>query len=502
MALQIAISPDVSEVFHRLVAALDDVVYDRSPRAYPYLDEFTISGTGAIAGDTIEILRNETALLQVLANSSGDYSCVFEPTYEDTNIIRARKAKGTIPETYDYSNLIILDVYKFYVILYLLSKKYLEIQQAVAQSKQNLYIQDRVGDLLEPLFKTEKDSYSTMFFALKDIMPLKLPTSVWAGDKKALVEKAVEISNKGPVHASIMALESVLAGIGIQKVFLYPLENFKTFDNRWNIMPRVKPGFTDTLLVPKERLERVGWDIGYVTYSADKEVIFVTGGSEPYRWVYLDGSLDVDGTLKVFQSAIQPLPGASGITITIAPSLVRTDDQDGSVTGIPLQKYVELSPPAYGLSYTFSVSDDLGPCTAAYMVNREVLSLGRAVVSGSVTISYTAYIEAIILCVVKLTFPGPVISEIHRSWDVPGHVRPDNPNIRGNTELYLRYNSALNLTAEAYTILGDIIETIKIISMPLYGFIGPSNADQLNQDEDSQWWCHYFKGFKYWKQLA
>jgi hypothetical protein len=489
MALTITISPDLSELFNQLKTYLDNYVYDIKPSAVPDFYEMTLSGTGATPYATVRITDGENNIAILTADGDGEFEYTFRPDYAVTNRFQA------ICEDVE-SRILVIDTYRYLLILYYYAKEYLSILQAFAQAKQSYYLFSKVGDSLEDKFHTEQNVYTTALSDLKDKMPIELPLDIWnqTEDPGYCVAKAIEISEKGPVHASLYALKDVFQGAGCQAVFLYPYENYNPMDLDYTHLPRRHPTTTDVVMIEKGCKKRYGWSVESITNATTNKnmTMPVPTGSTGYVWLYVDGTRDPDGTLTVLTSQTQPIPEAIPTTGTFLSTEVETDNSDGDITGIPYQKYVELDLPAFSLSWAISVYDEVGDLPLAELVSRNIVALGAASPTGVVSVEYDYFSEPMILCVVKTDVSGNVI-DVLRTWGNPGHISTCYPHSLANLEVYFKFNYPPN--EEVVVMIKNVLNNIRLIPHPMLAFVTASTNDQEVILEDSAKWSSLFKGF-------
>ncbi len=179
MGLRITVKPEISKTFTRLKKWMDKYVYDTKDTAIPNFKEIKLEGTGANAGEYIQIFKNHTEqVLVTRASSRGTFEVTVPVSYERSNTFHAYGGSS------GKSNVVVFDVYNWLLFFYLYSQEFLRIIQKLGQAKQDLYIDDTVGDTLQPIFETEKDRYETSWQALKDKFTLPIPTDYWGKDIK------------------------------------------------------------------------------------------------------------------------------------------------------------------------------------------------------------------------------------------------------------------------------------------------------------------------------
>lgn len=489
MAFNISLKPEVGNTFKRLKQAMDKYVYDTKTGSLPNFYEIEMSGAGAGAGEDIQIYRNNKKVLDVKASSGGDFEVPVPITYKDSNSFCA---KGSSSGT---SNIIAFNVYNWLLFHYLYSQEFLRIIQSLAQSKQDLYIDTKVGDSVEPILESEKDSYDSTSVSLKDKFTLPIPSDYWGQDIKNAVKKAIEVSEKGPVHASIQALKDCYAGVSLEKIFVYSMENPIYWNLDTDHIPIAKgPLNRDTLVIPEYTKIRVGWKYMYVTMGQKEKIFSTTPATGSYYWVYVDGEKDLDDTLTVKVTSYQPTPGLYSKTLTFSEIEVSTDDSEGTITGIAYQKYVTLSPPVASITSSVSIDDDNGVYSSYNLISREILALGQANTKGILTVTYQYYLDASILCVVYVDGTN-TIQDVMRIWALPGHIRPQTDEDSETLQIYFKFSSVPSNYKEVLSNIRDILMEIVPITLSFEPWINLAKDDQDIIPEDSFYWPELEKGY-------
>ena len=492
MALSIILKPEVPETFHRLKKYFDKGVYDKGETAMPPFGEFYLEGSGALAGEVISVYRDAGLMSRVIADSSGSFRADFEPLYKEANLLYAEGA--TSPR----SNVVGFDVYYYNALLYLFSEECLDLVQSVAQGKQDLYIQKRVGDSIESLFDTERDEYVTGVVELLDKMPFHVPASyiTSSGSLPDHVEAAVDIADKGLVHSALYSLATLFEGAGVERIFFWPQENYVPFEVDSSRVPRTKAGDRTRIIVPAHR-RRFAWAVENINQAElDMDNSAIPGvPAYFYTWIYIDGTREGDESLSVKKKITQPLPGPESNVAVFASGSVLTDT-DGSVTGTTGMRYVKLDPVAFSLESDVAVSIAGEDLSYAELISRSILALGVANVPGNVTVDYEYFSEPHVLCVCKAEYNTENIVEIHRDWNSPGHISPFEPYLLGSLRVYAKFAS-LPSNSVVRTLAG-VVNNINVVSRPLELLITTSLDDQEVLEEDGQKWQGYFKGYSYW----
>jgi hypothetical protein len=489
LSLVIVLKPTLSNVFERLKKRHDPNVYDTKDSAIPNFKEIEVSGSGANAGEFVTLYRNNEEVSKVRASSGGNFDVTVPILYENHN---SYYAEGT---SSGKSNTIAFNVYNWLLFHYLYSQEFLRIIQSLGQSKQDLYIDTEVGDSVAPTFETEKSSYDTSTKALKDKMTLPIPSDYWGQNIKQAIKKAIEISENGPVFGSLLDLVQCYQGVNVEKIFSYHMQN----PLYWNLdvehLPEVKgPAQRNILVIPAYTKCRLGWSLRFITIGK-KEIVFA-GATNEYWWVYVDGEKDVDDTLKVKYSKTQPVPGIYSKTLTYNENDVSTDDEEGSITGIPYQKYVTLVPPVACMTSSVSIEDDDGIYADAALVSREILALGRANTRGILSVTYEYYLESEILCVLYFDGIGN-IDKIMRTWSMPNHIRTQELEQDEQALFFVKFSSEPANYQEVLSNIRDILMEIVPITLGYIPFVNLGKDDQEVIEEDTRYWPELYKGYCY-----
>lgn len=492
MALEIKLYPLLSEQFYKLKKRMDSNVYDTKDTAVPYFGNFKLVGYGGVVGEVVTIYRNDVQLMTIQTDNQGGFEVSVPVLYEVSN---SYYAYGSVSGK---SNLIVFDVYNYLIYLYLFSLQFVDIIQGLAQAKQDIYIDPKVGDDIQPLWKTESKTYFSSYWSLRDKMTLPIPSDYWCTTISKVVKKALEISNKGPVVGSLLALQECYENIGVSKIFVHHVSN----PIYWNVdidhIPHVKsPDMRNVLVIPENTKIRLGWRYMYASRGS-KEIIF-SGVQDKYYWVYCDGEKERDDTLKVKVSMEQPLPGLYLAEHTFTENQILTDDEKGTITGIPYQRYVTLVPPVASVSSSVSIYDSSSVYSNAYLVSREILALGVANAPSTsndvLTVKYEYYSQPEILCVLHFDSESR-IDKIMRIWAVPNHIRAVNLE---DYENYCAINIAFDTVPPNYqevllNIAGVLREIVPVV-VSFVPYVNLAKDDQEYIEEDSLYWSGQFKGF-------
>jgi len=193
--MRIGFYPRDPDFFYNLKQNLDEGVYERSDFARPHLKEVSITGAGADLGE-VEVQNDGKKIGIAIAQADGTFSFSFESEYDSEYTLQA------IDSSDNKSNILQFDQFNFATLLYIIAEKMDETLKNIAQQKQNIYIQDKVGDSYQPLLPTNQVSYSTILSFLRDKFPFGDITSyLYDSEKeiytKTIVEKAMLASEKG-----------------------------------------------------------------------------------------------------------------------------------------------------------------------------------------------------------------------------------------------------------------------------------------------------------------
>lgn len=493
MALEISLSPTLYEVFHRLKTYMDSSVYDTNETAIPRFNVIYLNGTGATIGEVMNIVRNEDVVMQVLASSGGTFSVEIPILFDQSNTFQVYGS------TSGYSNIIVFDVYQWLMMHYLFSLQFKEVLTRMGQAKQDLYVDSKVGDAYTTTgdpsyFETETDVYETSRKALVDKMTLPIPSDYWCKDIKEAVKKAIAISEKGPVQASLQALKVLYESVGLEKIFTFQWEYPVWWDSAESKIPRIKAGFPTTLVIPAGKKVRVGHSYKWVTVGA-KEIIFSAVPSGTYYWVYVDGEKDIDDTLEVKTSSSQPIPGYYKKTVHLTSGDVSSDDAVGTVTGIPYQSYITLEPPLASMTSSISISDGGGDIENYTIVSREIIALGRANMLGTLDVTYEYWMDSTILCVLR--FGVDCVTEMMRTWAMPNHIRPQSDIHTEMLEIYFHFTSGLTVDVRTAVLnnISNILKAIVPITIYFEPYVNMGNDDQDHIEEDGLFWSGIWKGY-------
>lgn len=495
MGITIKLKNSLSRVFGKLKSHHDKYVYDTKETAIPNFYEIVISGSGANVGEIVRITRNNDNIANVRSDQNGNFEVVVPVLYETSNFYQAYGSSS------GGSNQIVFDIYNWLMFHYIFAEQFLEIYQHLAQSKQDINIRTKVGDDIQPLWITEKNSYDSSIQSLKDKMRLPIPTDYLKKNIQDAVEKAIEVSEKGPVYGSLQALTECYKQVGLEKIFVYDFNNPVYWNINTDCIPHVKSfNERNILVIPANLKTRIGWKYYHVTKQfSEKEIIF-SEVKDKYIWVYVDGEKDVDDTLKVKVSDVQPVPGIYSTTLTFMEDEISIDI-DGSVTGIPYQKYVNLVPPVASQSSNVSVEDAGGKYDFYSLVSREILALGRANAPSSsgdvLSVTYDYYLESSILCVLYFDNDG-LIDKVMRIYATPGHVRAqtlEEMEVKAIINFKFGENVPIEHLSGVLNNINDILMEIVPITISFVPYVSVFLNDQSKVEEDSFYWPSIYKNY-------
>jgi len=444
--MRIGFYPEDPDFFYNMKQNLDEGVYERSDFARPHLKSVTITGTGAEVGD-IEIQDDGNVIGKAIAQVDGIFSFSFETNYHKEYTIQA------IDSSENKSNVLQFDQYNFATLLYLIACKMEEDRTRFGQQKQNIYINEKVGDDIEPLLPMNQPSFSTLLKALKEKFPFgDIGDYLYESERdiytENIVQKAMFASEKGLLWQSLIYVEELcqeLFGDENLNIFLY-----SNADYGWYLPPTgagdcsitgtgyeyafmVSPsGGGNEVLVPDLGV-RHKYEYGMLDNPTElggfHKKITITGAG--YTWVYIDGEREENGTWKIKESVTQPIPQA--IQKAETTTGVYTDT-NGNITGIVDQKYVKSS-------YSILPDEDLIISGGGNLFHGEVIG-GKTIALksfedvDSVDISYYTLYEPKILAVIKAS--GASIEDIHRTYDEIEHTEAHNIYIDKDLEIYIQ----------------------------------------------------------------
>jgi hypothetical protein len=530
----VTFKPDVSKTFHRMKTYMDEYTYNIRESAYPHLDSFTVSGSGFGATDIVGITVNDSPMTKMGVASDGTFSYEIGRSdsssaegmkYDQSNSVTVSRSTdgGTTFTTVWYKA---IDTYYWAVILNLFAMQYVKSLQSIGQSKQDIYIYPFVGDesqtIAERVLETEVDSYSSSWSSLRDKLTLPIPGDIWSKDREDSVQKSIEISSYGPVVYILELLKEIYAPVGVTDLFMQPQDSQCFWDLKSVCVPRITE---NTLIFPAGTRCRYEYGIMSITPETAAEEIPITvpvsGDPVSFEWYYVDGDMDVDGTLQIKHSETQPLPGymlTSGVAYSVSgtPTLVYTDT-DATVTGILNQKYLVLHHPLYTVSGTIAVYDamdgsDSKKKLGAQIISRNIVALGVGTISNkagdldAVYYEYYRYYEPKHLCCLRkawvngttLPEPGPSgpVYKLLRLWNLPGHVRSTTPIVHMGADIFIRTSTDISASKYVLESIRDVMKQVLPVWTSYQYFISLGNKDQTNFDEDTIYWSTQFKGFQ------
>lgn len=489
MSLIITILPSVPSIFNRIKENLDRGVYMQREAGYPMLNEITVSGTGGSSEEDMSVYVNGYLKGSLQTTQEGTFGFTFEPLKKENNYIHA---EGSVSGR---SNYLAVDMYHYLSYLYVMSKRMQEIIQNLAQTKQNYYIQPKVGDLLEPKFVTDEDAYKTSDHTLYDKFPqnsIVLYDDI-KGDMKNMTQKGIDLSWQGSTVESLLLIQEIMQEVlddDNVAIWAWCEDNFFPFIIESGYIHALLNPIThnyDTITIPKI-LKKYRYQRNWIRYSAAKEMIITH--ADGYVWFYIDGDLEVDGTYEIKTSLVQPVPQYLAVIETFLGTDFETDT-DGSITGARGEKYIILEHSAisrYPLSVTFSGSTVGSP----RWISPKIIALGLASEYTSVVVNYTRYYEPIILCCIQMISGN--INEVHRTFDEPNHIWMENRYWKYSFEIYCRTTHIMN--SDQINILKELIDSCISVNRPRELFVSTGHADQSFIVEDSWAWRGFYKGYQ------
>lgn len=528
--------PEMSDTFDRMKEYLDRYVYDTRPSALWKLNDITVSGGGFTSGDTVEIRyhvgsSNETVTDVTAVDGQFTYP-ISVLSFDETNFIEVYDVSG------NYLGGTAIDEYYFLAVVYLLSLEFIRLWSEFAIGKQDVYIdatlvsgsvtaQDAfitdtlpqsnlwtdsvITDSLKR-YLNQKAVYSSSRASLKDKLTLPIPSDVWQRSGEECVKKAIIISEKGPVLSILNLLQEIYSVVGVSKIFTYPVELpfVVGSDVSGDCIPRVSAPGSQYITIPAGSYMRYDWRIlalsaGYdVTVDLSTELDAMSEGDpDKYVWVYVDGDVDVNNVLVIKKSETQPTPIVQNDVTTYTIGDVKYDDEDGTITEVPYQAYLNLDEPAYTVLSTVVVS---GATTAnvyeaAELVKRDVLGLGVGNVSESLYVGYDKLAFNRHLFVAHLSYASGAtdasIVALHRVWNLPGHVRGGSMESLAGAQIFIDFSSVPSNYLDVLKSLALILREIVPVVSEYIPFVNLAHDDQTIYDEDGIYWSTQYKGYQW-----
>ena len=528
--------PEMSETFGRMKEYLDRYVYNTKPSAFFKLNDLTVSGGGFTSGDTVEIRyhvgSSDNTVIYVTAIDGTFLYTLSNLSFDETNFI----------EVYDsddkYLGGTAIDEYYFLAVVYLLSLEFIRLWSEFAIGKQDVYIDSTlvsgsvtaqdyfttdalpqsnlwtdsvIGKSLKR-YLNEKAVYSSSRASLKDKITLPIPSDVWMRSGEEAVKRAILISEKGPVLSIIKLLQDIYSVIGISKIFVYPVEPSFVVGaaTTADCIPRVTSFGAKTVTIPAGSYLRYDWRVlpisaAYpviVDFAAELDVM-TEGSADKYVWAYVDGEVDVNNTLVIKTSEVQPTPEIKNVVKEYFASDVNYDDVDGAITGVPFQAYLDLDAPAYTVlsSVTVSGGTTANIYDAAKLVKRDVLGLGVGNVSESLFVGYDQLVFNRHLFVAHLSYPSGAtdasIVVLHRDWNQPGHVCGGSIEELAGVQIFIDFSSVPSNYLDVLKSLAIILREVVPVVSEYIPFVNLNRNDQTVYDEDGIYWSSQFKNFQW-----
>lgn len=183
---------------------------------YFYLEGLVTNSSGSpVAGAIVVVSFNGNHYTTVTTLADGTFRFKLPVLYEDTIQIDLNSVYGSLTMYYNY--------YDILVIAWIYAEQYLQVLQHLAQSKQDSYSPQKVGDVIQPLFKTDKDTYTTLERTLKRRFPL------WPFPYLNLTPKYDHLSKLRYWHWHSTFYTGLLGlkdAIGADSIFLIPYDEY------------------------------------------------------------------------------------------------------------------------------------------------------------------------------------------------------------------------------------------------------------------------------------
>lgn len=490
MALTITIIPKVPTIFNRMKESLDRGIYMQREAGFPMLDEITISGTGGHSEEDMNVYVNGYLKGSLQTTQEGTFGFTFEPLKKENNYINA------VGSVSGRSNYLAVDMYHYLSYLYIMSKRMQEVLQNFAQTKQNYYIQSKVGDLLESRLLTDKDTYKTSDYTLYDKFPQNsiIPYDDIKGDMENITQSGIDLSWQGSTVESLLLIQEIMQEVlndSNVAIWAWCEDNFFPWVLETGYIHAILNPITgnyDTITIPRI-IKKYKYQRNWIRYSAPKEMVITH--TDGYIWFYIDGDLETDGTYEIKTSLVQPVPQYLAVTEAFLGTDFETDT-DGSITGVKGEKYIVLNHAAisrYPLSVTFSGSTIGNP----RWISPKIVALGLASEYTNIVVNYTRYYEPIIICVVYMV--GGIVDEICRTFDEPNHIWITSKFWKYSYEIYCRTSHIMN--SEQINILKELIDSCITVNKPRELFVNSITNDQTYVVEDGPYWRGFYKNYSF-----
>lgn len=532
--------PEMSGTFERMKSYLDNYVYDNKPSAEWKLNNITVSGSGFAPTDIVRIMvrRGESESNTTLSTPDGTFvNSVGDLPYDETAYVEVYRNEVFVGST-------VIDQYYYLAIIYLLSLEFIRIYEQIAHGKQDIFIYPTLSTMVETAqdyfttdiagfsniwsgiggleyYKNQKGVYSSSRESLRDKLTLPIPGDVYGRDPEDVVKQSIIVSEKGPVMNAINFLQDIYSLVGVEKIFVYPLEFSSTFNvglplsGDW--IPRVYIDNPLMIEFPANGIIRYGWQVLPIcgdTFElvdlSGYEAQMTPGGEDLYVWVYIDGVINFANALEKKHSTIQPTPEVKSVTIQVSQSDVEVDDSTGSITGIPYQAYAylalgEFEHPVFAVSSGVTA---VGVNSAVVykdtkFVKRDLVGFGVCTVTEDINVTYNEYTYNRHLCVARLTWnvwdDHPHIAALHRLWNLPGHIRSGSVDGLSGVQIFIKFADV-----PVGVVVADIVKSIALIIreiVPIVSdympYINVDRDDQEIMDEDGILWPEQFKGYQW-----
>ncbi len=489
MPIASRLSPSPNLVFKR-IRKLFDKSFSFDEHSLPllenyfYLEGVVTNDSGVpVAGTLVSVSINGTPYLTVTTLPNGSFRFKVPTSWEDTIRIEMTSAYG--------DDIFYLNFYDILVIAWIYAEQYLNILQYLAQSKQDTYSGPKVGDVIQPLFLSDKNQYKTLERTLKRRFPSWPFTFLSYGSPE--YENLKNLRFWHWYSTFHVALQAIKDAVGADLVLLIPYDEYRLFKGEVSISC-VLPHPTRDITVSTS-YQRVARRIGFYqedivnvpTINGDHYVIAnlqnlsyeIESNSVPFQNVNLtrtDLFKVLQGDYAEFEGWTYAVPSYNVYRPQIINQIEPSWDPGGNLDEA---------------GFSELVTDEIQLRVARYWndYNYDVDILATKLILGAVRLEGAP--------------ANPDITDIWTYADLVGYQKIDSLDLAADGELYLF--KAGGWTEDQVESLGKAIESGLILSRwfytmfnidPLGSVLGDTSYGYLDRK-----WGGILKGFVNWRNL-
>ena len=215
---------------------------------------------------------------------------------------------------------------------------------------------------------------------------------------------------------------------------------------------------------------RYKYEYGLLAIQANPK--YIESDIDGYKWIYIDGEKDADGTWTIQESTTQPLPLTTdeSETVFVSGGGIYTDEE-GYVTGLKNQRYIKTEKHVLA-EETYTIYDfNNEKIDSAKLLGGELVALGIFEDYVSVKIDYKTRYEPRILAVVEMK-DGEII-DIHRTYTQADHAEVGHLQLDKDTNIFIKTDEVP--TGKEKDLMSYCFSTLLPVNSPKNIFINKYN---------------------------